>query len=146
MRRIMYGTLLAAILVAAAAWADEASVTEMSPKELQGYLNDSGYAGTIKDSGAIQWKIDGMTGNLLIADDKESIQFYAAISGGKMTLSKANEWNKTHRYSRCYIDDDGDPALELDLDLVGGVSEARVADFLLTCVVSYREWFTNWVE
>ncbi|MDR2613286.1 MAG: YbjN domain-containing protein [Deltaproteobacteria bacterium] len=49
-------------------------------------------------------------------------------------LTAASERNKSFRLSRVYLDQSGDPALELDLDMEGGVSEARIRDFIKACL------------
>ena len=50
-----------------------------------------------------------------------------------MTIGDMNEWNKAHRFSRAYIDKDGDPCIEGDLDLdSGGMSRALFLDNLET--------------
>jgi hypothetical protein len=135
------------MVVAATAFAaDVTLITETTAEQMQGLLAGSGYATSIQESGSILWKIDGMNAILFVADDKQSVQFYTAFAGGETSLMKVNEWNKTRRYSRSYIDDEGDPVLELDLDLVGGVTPARIEDFLLTCQLSYRQWYTDFVE
>ena len=58
-----------------------------------------------------------------------SIQFYAGYADGKVSLSKLNDWNSSHRFSRAYISDKGAARVESDLDLdVGGMSTALFAD------------------
>ena len=52
--------------------------------------------------------------------DCSSIQFVAgwALEEGKRPSSTViNEWNRTKRYGKAYIDSDGDPMLEVDLPL-----------------------------
>jgi hypothetical protein len=56
-------------------------------------------------------------------------------------LKDVNEWNRTKRYSRSYLDEEGDPFLELDLDLAGGVLKERIVDFLSTCRQSFLIWY-----
>lgn len=59
----------------------------------------------------------------------KTITFYAGWSGGKSTLEQINEWNKARRFSRAYKDKDGDPVIELDVDLDdGGMSQALFID------------------
>jgi len=41
-----------------------------------------------------------------------------------------NAWNREHRFSRAYLDEEGDVWLESDLDLTGGVSLGAVVAFL----------------
>jgi len=64
--------------------------------------------------------------------ENNSLQMNFAVSGTDANMRMMNEWNRTKRYSTASIDDDGDPVLESDLDLAGGVTRERVEDFLLT--------------
>jgi hypothetical protein len=46
-------------------------------------------------------------------------------------LERINEWNRSQRFGRAYLDKDGDPVIEMDLDLDdGGLSAALFADNL----------------
>lgn len=109
-------------------------------------MRGEGYAVEVREDRFVEWKIEGYRCQMFIADDSESIQFHSSFSDGSATLRKANEWNSTKRYSRCYIDEDGDPHLELDLDLAGGVTGNRIRDFLQTCKVSFTAWFDEVVK
>ena len=40
----------------------------------------------------------------------------------------ANQWNLDNRYGRAYIDEEGDPILERDISLTGGISEANLKE------------------
>lgn len=92
-------------------------------------------------NGTLIWKINGFKTRLIIPDGEASnIQFHTAFNDGSATPEKVNAWNRTKRYSRTYLDDDGDPHLELDLDLEGGVTRERIVNFLLTCRVSMEAW------
>jgi hypothetical protein len=71
-----------------------------------------------------------------ISESKESLSLIAGWRNASVTLQQVNEWNRTKRYSRAYLDSDGDPVIELDLDLAGGVTVARVKDFVQTARVS----------
>lgn len=57
------------------------------------------------------------TGN----EDCEDLNFYAGFSS-KPTLEVINTWNRDKRFSRAYIDEVGDAAVEMDLDMVAGVT------------------------
>lgn len=52
----------------------------------------------------------------------KSVQFYAGWAGQKVSLAAINEWNKSKRYGRAYLDKDNDPMLEMDVNLHGGVT------------------------
>lgn len=48
----------------------------------------------------------------------KTLQYYMGYTDAKSTtLEQLNEWNKTKRFARAYRDNDGDPVLEMDLDL-----------------------------
>lgn len=58
-----------------------------------------------------------------------TVQFYAGFSTKTVTLAKINEWNTGHRFGRAYIDKEGDPCLEMDVDLdAGGMTRALFLD------------------
>jgi len=112
----------------------------LSSEQLKAIMVGEGYAVTTDDDGDLVWKVEGYRALILFAKDRESIQFRAAFGDGNATLRKVNEWNKRVKYSRSYLDDDGNPVLELDLDLAGGVTQLRILDFLKTCRVSFSAW------
>lgn len=62
----------------------------------------------------------------------QTVQFYAGFkANGSVPIARMNEWNRTKRFSRVYIDNEGDPVIELDLDLDdGGMSRALFEDNL----------------
>lgn len=115
-------------------------VDSITASQLRAVMENEGYAVELESENVVIWRIDGMRAMLLVADDEESVQFYAAFGDGNGTLRKANDWNKSKRYSRTYLDGDGDPCLELDPDLEGGVTAERIESFLTTCRVSFTAW------
>lgn len=54
--------------------------------------------------------------------DCEDLNFYLGFLDINPGLEKINEWNFNKRFSRAYIDQDEDACVEMDLDLVHGVS------------------------
>lgn len=70
----------------------------------------------------------------LLISRGDNVQFYAGfkLRRRRATLATINGWNASKRYSRAYIDKDGDPVVESDLDLSGGVSPRAVEEFLKT--------------
>ena len=56
----------------------------------------------------------------------EDLNFYLGFLDVKPTLEKINEWNFGKRFSRAYLDQDKDACVEMDLDMVKGVT----ADYL----------------
>ena len=64
--------------------------------------------------------------------DCRTIQFYTGFKPEKpVGLDRINEWNKRQRFGRAYIDGEGDPVIEMDVDLDdGGLSPALFTDNL----------------
>jgi hypothetical protein len=58
----------------------------------------------------------------------DDIQFSAGWSGPKVSLEKINEWNRDKRFGKAYIDSDGDPRLEMEVNLDYGVSAKNLED------------------
>jgi hypothetical protein len=115
-------------------------VATISVENLAELMEGEGYAVEVNDDRFVQWKVDGYRCQVFVADDSQAVQFHVSFADGDATLKKVNLWNATKRFSRTYLDDDGDPHLELDLDLAGGVTKARILDYLRTCKVSLATW------
>ncbi len=62
----------------------------------------------------------------------QQIKYRFAVGGTKFTLRDVNEWNRSMTFSKAYLDNDGDPVLEMDVDLEGGVTLARIKDSIRT--------------
>lgn len=54
--------------------------------------------------------------------DCEDVQFYYVIVGGGASIEDMNDWNAQYRFSRAYLDGDGDPVIEMDINLEYGVT------------------------
>lgn len=119
---------------------------QTSAEQIKDILAKEGWAVRVDEDGDVEWKIDGIRAYILIDTSRTAIQFHVAFKDGNATLKKVNEWNKNRRFSRDYLDDSGDPHLELDLDFEGGITPARVVDFATTCAVSFRAWTTEVVR
>lgn len=67
------------------------------------------------------------------------MQLHAGYSMSKKpSMGQINEWNKSKLFSRAYLDSDGDPHLESDIDIEGGVSRETIRDFFRTYRISVR--------
>ena len=62
----------------------------------------------------------------------ETIQFLSGYEvKTPVTLAKINEWNRTKRFARAVLDNEGDPIMIMDVDLDdGGLSKALFIDNL----------------
>lgn len=140
-------TLLAVLAFTVAAQAGDKDVIEsVTRNDVQKLLESEGFSVSVDEDGDLLWKLEGYNTWMFVAKDGESLQFYAPFGDGNATLKKVNTWNQTRRYSRSYLDDEGDPRLELDLDMAGGVTVARIKDFFLTCRVSFTAWTAEVVQ
>ena len=67
----------------------------------------------------------------------EDLNFYLGFLDIKPSLEAINEWNYNKRFSRAYLDTDLDACVEMDLDLVKGVTaEYLDAQFELWSLVA----------
>lgn len=129
---ITVGALLAAPAFTPDMAAQEV-VSEMSTKQLQQMLESMGYEVEQPKEDVLQFAIEGHTA--LIINKKTNIQLYSYFEKQKkMDLKKVNEWNATKRFSRAYLDQDGDAVIEWDVDLEGGTT----ADALKESIRTYR--------
>jgi hypothetical protein len=61
----------------------------------------------------------------------DSLQFYSGFAAVKVNRIKINEWNRTHRFGRAYLDDVESPVIEMDVALMGnGISETNLLESL----------------
>jgi hypothetical protein len=146
-RFTIFVMLLAVMVFAVAARAGDKEIVETTTRDdIQELLKGEGYSVEVDEDGDLLWKLEGYNTWMFLAKDGQSLQFYAPFGDGNATLKKVNTWNQTRRYSRSYLDDEGDPRLELDLDMAGGVTVARIKDFFLTCKVSFTAWTAEVVQ
>ena len=75
----------------------------------------------------------------------KTLQYYMGFSDAKdVSLDKLNKWNKDKRFARAYKDDEGDPVLEMDVDLdFAGIPRENVGETFNTwasLMDSFREY------
>lgn len=112
----------------------------MTTARLRTFLDAGNVPYTLDGDGDIVATMQGLKGLMLC--DKDYIQFRVATRA-KATLEFANRWNADKRYAKCYLDKDGDPVLEVELDLAGGVHRDRIADFVKTCDLAVKSWLAE---
>jgi hypothetical protein len=60
-----------------------------------------------------------------------SLLFFAGWAvDDPIPLSVVNDWNRSTRFGRAYVDVSGDPVIELDLLLSGGVTAQTIKDYI----------------
>ncbi|MFO0905952.1 MAG: YbjN domain-containing protein [Pirellulales bacterium] len=90
------------------------------------------------DNNTYRFEFEGL--KILLFNKGETMQLYAGFSGAKISLSRINEWNRTKRFTRAYLDKDNDPVLEGDIELTGGVTDKNVKEWVKTYQVSIRAY------
>ena len=60
--------------------------------------------------------------------DCTNLQFSSGWISNHVDLSMINSWNREHRFSRAYLDDEDDPIIEMDVNLEFGVSRRNFDD------------------
>lgn len=103
-------------------------------------LKNEGYqAVTLLEKGTIKIKVNGRSYVIFNKEDGD-LQAYYGISGPDISYRDINEWNRTKRLSRAYLDSDQDPVLEADLLANGGLTTDNVAQFFNIFVMSVAEF------
>lgn len=109
-------------------YSEEKVVKYASSKLVEGLLEALDLTYEEINDGVYSFKMNGY--KVVLVNKGEDIQILAFFSGKKITLTRINEWNKTKRFSRAYLDDDGDAVLDADLDFEGGVTGETLLRFL----------------
>lgn len=128
----------------AGSWALPANaqmVTAQDPQSIARAFRAAGYEATVgvdkigdpKVSSSIgRTKFELLFYNCMNHMGCATVQFHAGYDLKlPISLAKINEWNRTQRFGRAYLDGENDPILQMDLDLDdGGMSAPLFADNL----------------
>ena len=60
------------------------------------------------------------------------------------TIWTVNGYNQDKRFARAFLNEDGDPIIEADLDVDGGVTDETIKRFLLRFILSVDS-FASWI-
>lgn len=137
--------LLASVLCALPVRADaKTNVFEsLSAAQLKQIMAGEGYNVTVDEDGDISWKLDGYKAFITFYDKNHSIQFFVRFTADEIDMDKVNQFNARYRFGRTFVATGKQGkalALELDLDFAGGITEARLKDFLKTCQHIFSTW------
>lgn len=98
-------------------------------EELIFLLTQIGYDARPVIDGSITFELDHAQ-VMLFNQWGGDLQLYYVVTGGSWELFGINEWNRTRRLCRAYVDPDGDLVLEADLLALGGVTDRQVVSFV----------------
>jgi hypothetical protein len=113
--------------------ADRLIYEKISSPQMKTILMGEGYEG-IEINGSDDLTVSMNDYRVLIVvrgNEYRNIQFRFAIRADA-TLDFVNTWNRDKSYTKAYLDKEGDPVIEMDLDLTGGVTEERIKDGIAT--------------
>jgi hypothetical protein len=114
-------------------------VTSLTPEEMEAILRAAGYRyERLQRTGRLvsfSLPMGDLTALLVLDDCRggKCESLYLAVPFGMSnppSLERINAWNREKRFSRAYLLDDGDPVLESNLSLTGGVTLEAVVFFL----------------
>ncbi len=134
LRSLLLACLLATLSPGLAAHDGPAVVESLTGQRLVELLKDAGFtdATTDEDDDVIV-SMQGYRVLFLVGTyEGKTISARFALAGTDATAETVNTFDREKRYGRSFLDAEGDPVLESDLDLAGGVTEARIRDFLRT--------------
>ena len=154
----MAGLVLGGILAATAAQAAPTILHNdgMTGAEVAKWLRDAGYKAELTtDNGGdpvIKSSAEGVSFSIYFYDCEakprcKAIQFSAGFDLKQpLTASKLNEWNRDNRYLKAYVDDEGDPHVEYDVNLnASRTKEGLDDDFSIwTSMISDFTTFIDW--
>ncbi len=118
--------------------ADEAAEALESPDRLRNDFTDEqlifllsqiGYEARSVLEGSITFELEHAQ-VMLFNQWGGDLQLYYVVTGGSWDLPRINQWNRTRRLCRAYVDPDGDLVLESDLLALGGVTDRQVVSFV----------------
>jgi hypothetical protein len=133
--RSLFALLLCGLLLSTTAVARTAEVIEtIDAQRFTRLLSESGFTEAEIDSdGDVVVRMQGYRVLFLIGTyEGKNIQARFAIGGSKAGMADMDRFNRETRFGSAYMDKDGDPAFDADLDLEGGITEARVKDYIRT--------------
>ncbi len=113
----------------------------ITAEQLTGLLRDKGMEGQVNERGNVVVNTNGT--KIVFFISGQTMQAYFGLRGTSANVTSVNEWNKTKRFGRAYIDAEGDPCVELDYDLEGGVSDESIKVWFDTVTAIVRSFKTH---
>ena len=107
-------------------------IMTISVGDLRSLLSEMGYEPRTLEGQDNAWAVQMGDRPVLIrvGNGGKNLLLWSYVQGG--SLNKVNEWNKEKRFSRAYLDGDGDANVEWDVDLEGGVTVDAVREGIRT--------------
>lgn len=78
--------------------------------------------------------------------DCTALQFSAGWSGVETNLTEINAWNRDNRLAKAFLDNDGDPRLEMDINAEHGITRANLDNSFEWWQICLREFSSQILE
>lgn len=141
MRSTMVSAAVAAGVALLAVPAHAQMVTAKDPQQVMAAAKEAGLTdGKIvygdDDDPYIEMQYDGLKTLIFFMNcdqshkDCKTLQYYIGFSDAEnVTVDKLNTWNRDKRFGHAFVDDEGDPVLEMDMDLdFNGLPKVNVVE------------------
>lgn len=137
-KKTMWKGILAGVMLAVVqpVWAADL-VDATDPQQVMNLARGYGSANLSTDGVGdpmITGRMDGTRYSIMFygcSDNRncKTIRFSSAwATDGQYTLEDMNAWNEGYRFGKAYLDDEGDPVLEMNVNLLYGVSRRNLDD------------------
>ena len=145
--RVVIPGLMALALVTATPVqaADDDVITKMSAGRIERIMASFNDVKNFKEAGNNLYTFETAGLKIVLHNGGETLQI-AAFFTGKATLSRLNEWNRTKKFSRAYLDKDDNVCLDHVMELTGGVTEKNVKEWMGTFVSCLKEFKKHLAE
>ncbi len=121
-------------------------VERFSDSEVKQMLVSAGYKSVrVIDDGKLRFKVGEQVFVLYIHEDGDMHLYYGS-TGLALSYEDINEWNRTTRLSRAYLDDDDDIAIETDLLANAGINQTMVLEMVKVFVETSVPRFIDFVR
>lgn len=111
----------------------QAPIRDVSPREMEAILREMGVPFSKEGEVVFRLELNAFKPVWLRLEGCEKARCsILALSAGfakKVRLEALNAWNRDHRFSRAYLDGEGNPWVEWELDLAGGVTREALTRF-----------------
>ena len=145
---ILIGVVVFVMAMASVTFGDGTHYTydDLNATQIESCLYDVSYSISymrgIASDGTPYWRItdrySGIKMVLMVYDEDinnstefESLELGASFDmHSKTSIYDVNRWNQNKRYGKAYLDHDGDPVIDFDLDIKGGLTKKAVVEWI----------------
>ncbi len=138
MKRVRWSVvpLMVIVLTLTTAYAAETIIKKMTPEQLAIIVKDMGAPKIqVENETTIFFSLNNIAIMAEIQGEGTDVRLISIIEmeGSQDTkLLRVNNWNKEKRFSKAYVDDDGDIVFEHDVDFEKGITQEQLRQSIRT--------------